>query len=121
MSELNSYHFIDDAIEVEFNNSPKYEKSPPCPDRFLWRGELFLIIETLAEWSDFTRRGRSARNMQPGHAAAAASRGSLGVGRFFFRVRTNQDRLFEIYYDRAPKDALHRKGAWFLYRELSAG
>ena len=120
MAELYSLHFIDAAINVEFNVPPLREKSPTCPDRFIWQAELFQVSETLAEWSDFTRRGNAARNMQPGHAVVAAGRGSLGVGRFFFRVRTQVGRIFEIYYDRAPKDALHRKGAWFLYRELSA-
>jgi len=53
------------------------------------------------------------------HAAVAASRGSWGVGRFFFRVRVENGRLFELYYDRAPKDSGDRKGAWFLRCELS--
>jgi hypothetical protein len=62
-----------------------------------------------------------AQNMQPAHAAAAERRGSWGVGRDYYRVRTAGGRLFDIYFDRAPKDAGHRKGAWFLYRELPAG
>jgi hypothetical protein len=77
------------------------------------------VSAKLAEWSDFTRRGRMARNMQPQHAAVASGRGSLGVGRFFFRVRADSGQLFDLYYDRAIKDASHRKGAWYLYRELS--
>ena len=51
---------------------------------------------------------------QPG----AASRGSWGVGRLFFRVRVEDGRLFELYYDRAPKDAADRLGCWFLRCEL---
>jgi hypothetical protein len=53
--------------------------------------------------------------------AAAASRGSLGVGRFTFCVRTDEGRIFELYYDRAPKSVDDRKGSWTLYREMSAG
>jgi len=119
MAELNSLHFIDEPIDVEFDIPPLREKTPTCPNRLIWQSEHYQVGEILAEWSDFTRRGRSARNMQPGHAAVAAGHGSLGVGRFFFRVQTQAGRIFEIYYDRAPKDALHRKGGWFLYRELS--
>ena len=118
MAGSSSTHFIDEPIEVEFNVPLLREKTPTCPDRFTWRTEVYQITETLAEWSDFTRRGRSERNMRPSHAVAAAGHGSLGVGRFFFRVRTPAERIFEIYYDRAPKDASHRKGAWFIYREL---
>jgi hypothetical protein len=120
MSEPVSLHFIDEPVTVEFDVPLVREKSPTCPNRFTWQGETYQVSEMLAEWSDFTRRGKMARNMRPSHAAAAAGRGSLGVGRFFFRVRTPSGQLFDLYYDRAPKDALHRKGAWFLYRELSA-
>jgi Domain of unknown function (DUF6504) len=112
-------HFIDVPIEVRFRTEPALEKTPPCPDGFTWEGREYRVSEMLAQWSDFTRRGRMARNMQPQHAAVAAGRGSLGVGRFFFRVRTDDGRVFDLYYDRAIKDASHRKGAWTLYRELS--
>ncbi len=111
--------FIDEPVEVAFNQPPALEKTPPCPDAFTWRGETFQVAEMLAEWSDFTRRGRMARNMQPQHAAVASHRGSWGVGRFFFRVRVQGGRIFEIYYDRTPKDAGDRKGKWFLFCERS--
>jgi hypothetical protein len=58
-------------------------------------------------------------NMRPEHAAVAERRGSWGVGRDYYRVLTDSGRIFDIYYDRAPKDAGRRKGAWFLYRELA--
>jgi hypothetical protein len=118
MLEPGASHFIDELIEVEFNVPLVREKTPTCPDRFIWRAEVYQVGGTLAEWSDFTRRGRSERNMRPSHAEVAAGHGSLGVGRFFFRVRTQSGRIFEIYYDRAPKDALHRKGAWYVFREM---
>jgi hypothetical protein len=116
---LTPFRFIGDEIEVEFDEPPALEKKPGCPDAFAWKNETFRVVEAVSEWSDFTRRGRFARNMQPEHAAVAASRGSWGVGRFFFRVRVDDGRFFELYYDRAPKDALHRKGSWFLRCELA--
>ena len=120
MSEPVALHFIDEPILVEFDIPPAREKTPTCPNRFVWQKRNYAISETLSEWSDFTRRGRSARNMRPSHAAVAAGHGSLGVGRFFFRVYTSSGQLFDLYYDRAPRDAAHRKGEWFLYRELIA-
>ena len=110
--------FIGDEIEVEFDQPPMLEKKPGCPDRFQWQGEIFDVSKMLKEWHDYRRRGRMARNMQPAHAAIAEKRGSWGVGRDYFRVATTGGRIFELYYDRAPKDADRRKGAWFLYREL---
>jgi hypothetical protein len=59
-----------------------------------------------------------ADNMQPAHAAHAQLRGSWGVGRYAFTVRTAGGRVFEIYYDRAPRDADDRTGNWFLRTEM---
>lgn len=110
--------FIEESVEVQFTEPPVLEKKPTCPTSFVWRGRLFQIIETVAEWQDYRRRGRMARNMQPKHAMVAERRGSWGVGQFYFRVRTEDGRVFDLYYDRAPQDVDHRKGNWFLYQEL---
>jgi len=118
MSELRSIHFLDQLIEVIFDKPPVYEKTPGCPNGFVWEGKTYRVVEMLSAWSDFTRRGRTARNMQPAHAEAASTRGSLNVGRFFFRVRTDTDQIFDLYYDRAMRNIDERKGQWFLYREL---
>lgn len=120
MSEPASLHFIDEPITVIFDQPPAMEKTPSCPNGFVWQDREYRITEMLAEWSDFTRRGKMARNMRPSHAAVASTRGSWGVGRFFFRVRTDTAQVFDLYYDRAPKDAGRRKGDWFLYREMEA-
>jgi hypothetical protein len=34
-------------------------------------------------------------------------------------VRTSGGRIFDLYYDRAPKDVDQRKGGWFLDKELT--
>ncbi len=117
-AEARSIHFLDEPIEVEFDSPPPYEKTPPCPDGFSWAGRTFRVVEKLSEWKDFERRGNAARNMQPVHALAAASRGSLNVGRFFFRVRVDTGQCFDLYYDRAMKNLDQRKGQWFIYREI---
>jgi hypothetical protein len=59
-----------------------------------------------------------AKNMQPQHAQIAIIKGSWGVGKFYFDVQVQDGRLFRIYYDRASKDAHHRKGEWMLLAEL---
>ena len=134
MTELTPIHFYDDPIEVLFEQPPVREKTPDCPEGFIWEGERYRVVETLSEWSDFTRRGKMARNMRPAHAAVASNRGSLNVGRFYFRVKAvlssssiaspletagrTDKQIFDIYYDRAMKSVDERKGQWFLYREL---
>ena len=77
-----------------------------------------MVEEVLKEWFDYRRRGNSLRNMRPENMKKALRRGSWGVGRFYFRVRTGENRLFDLYYDRAPKDSSDRLGGWFLWREL---
>jgi hypothetical protein len=111
--------FIGEPIEVVFDKPPVWSKSPGCPDGFIWRGETHRIAELLGEWCDFRRRGKMARNMRESHLTVASTHGSLGVGRFTFCVCTDEGRIFELYYDRAPKSVDDRKGSWTLYREMS--
>ena len=111
-------HFIDEQIEVTFLTSPVIEKKPVCPSSFIWRDVEYPITEVISEWHDYSRHGRMARNMQPQHAQVASNRGSWGVGVFYFRIKTRQNRYFDLFYDRAPKDVNNRKGSWFLYREI---
>jgi hypothetical protein len=109
--------FIDDPIEVEFDEAPVRAKSPSCPQRFTWQSRVYHITAVIEEWVDYNRRGNMARNMAPAHLTAAARAGSWGVGRFFFRVSVDSGQIFELYYDRAPKDVDNRKGGWFLRGE----
>ena len=116
---LKPLHFIGQEIQVEFDREPALEKRPPAPDRFNWEGQNYQVASVLSEWQDFRRRGRMARNMRLQNAAKARRRGSWGVGRFYFRVLTSSGRIFDLYYDRAPKNVEDRKGSWFLDRELT--
>ena len=111
--------FIGEEIDVSFDEAPALEKDPDCPAGFVWRGETYRIADKLGEWRDNARRGRMARNMSDAHLAAASIRGSWGVGRIRYRVRTDGGQVFDLYYDRAPSGSGGRKGSWFLYRELS--
>ena len=138
MTELKPIHFYDHSIEVLFDTPPALEKSPDCPNGFIWDDKTYHIVEMLSSWNDFKRRGKMARNMRPAHAATASTRGSLNVGRFYFRVRValsscslsssstagqtqpRQTQIFDIYYDRAVKSVDDRKGQWFVYREMEA-
>jgi hypothetical protein len=117
--DTDSWKFIDEPIEVHFDVPPMLEKSPTCPNAFTWQGKILYIEKMLAEWHDYRRRGRMGRNMEPAHAQHASLTGSWGVGRFYFRVQVDDGRIFEIYYDRAPGDVNHRKGTWFIFRQMN--
>ena len=116
--EYTPLHFLDQPIEVLFDAPPAREKTPNCPDGFIWEGRTYRVLEMLSSWNDFKRRGRMAQNIRPAHAAVAADRGSLNVGRFYFRVKVDTGQVFDVYYDRAMKNVDDRKGQWVVYREM---
>src|SRR3990172_7504598 len=93
-------HFIEEPIDVI--QPQGFEKKPTCPQAFEWRGQIFKIQHLISEWRDYERRGKYSNNMQPQHAVVARTRGSWGVGKFYFRVITDRGQVFDIYYDRAP-------------------
>ena len=116
--EIIPIQFIDEEIQVVFDRPPDLAKKPGPPNSFLWGSARFAVEEMLSSWTDYRRRGRMAQNMEDAHLRAAARRGSWGVGRFYFRLRTQGGRIFDLYYDRAPEGPADRAGHWFLYREL---
>jgi hypothetical protein len=117
-TEWVSLRFIGEEIRVDFDRPPALSRKPDAPNGFVWRGQTFRVAEILATWFEYERKGRMAKNMQEAHRRVAAHRGSWGVGRFTFRVRTQGGRVFDVYYDRAPEGADDREGHWFLYREM---
>jgi hypothetical protein len=118
---MNTYKpikFISETVEPIFKKPPVFEKRPDCPNGFMWQEETFVIVELLREWRDYSRRGRMAHSMRPANLRKAARRGSVGVGRFHFRVQVEGGRVFDLYYDRAVKSVDDRKGYWTLHQEL---
>lgn len=110
--------FIGAEIATRFDEAPFLSKTPGSPSAFTWGEFEFKITETISEWFDYDRKGRMAKNMREENLREATRKGSWGVGRYYFRVRTDADRVFDLYYDRAPKDAGDREGHWFLWREM---
>jgi len=80
------------------------------------------VAEVLREWHDYRMRGKTAsfyvKERGSFRAKAAERSGSWGVGRDYYRVRTGSGEVFDIYYDRAPREQGGRKGSWFLFQQL---
>ena len=114
MSELYT-----DEIEVRFEKEPTVEKRPGLPAAFTWRGREYVIVELVKEWHDYRKRGKSKAFYEKERgsywARASKRQGSWGVGRDYYRVRTEVGEVFDIYFDRAPKGQ-KRKGQWILSR-----
>jgi len=106
--------FIGETINVSFARDFVLEKDPPCPDFIHWKGDTIKKVKLLSQWRDFSRTGSSAKNMRAAHAERASKKGSWGVGKIYFEILDDNNRVLEIYYDRAPKDAANRSGQWTL-------
>jgi hypothetical protein len=110
--------YIGEMITVGYDQPPLLVKKPDCPNMFIWQGKSFRVTEVISEWHDFSRKGKYTRNMKDAHLERANIKGSLGVGRFYFRVRSDENRIFEIYYDRSIKNTFETSGFWVLFQEL---
>ncbi len=114
--------FIGAPIEVTYARPPVLEKRPGPPDGFIWEGRIYRVEAVLREWHDYRLRGKSeafyVKERGSFRAKAAERRGSWGVGRDYYRVRTDTGEIFDIYYDRAPQGAGKGKGSWFLFRQI---
>ncbi len=110
--------FYSEPIEALFDEPPMLEKKPGCPNDFSWRDRTYHVVETLREWHDYMPRGATRDRAEREHGrfwvqAAQQRRGSWGVGRDYYRVRTDSGELFDIYYDRKGG-----KGGWYLWRSV---
>lgn len=108
--------FISAEIEVVFKVEPLLKKRTGPPDAFAWEGQQFPIVAVLAEWHDYDKR-RERDTTRRSQTQLTRKHGSWGLGRDFYRVRTENGRVFDLYYDRSPKGA-DDIGRWVLYKEL---
>ena len=64
LENLQPIHFFDDPIQPIFDSPPAREKTPDCPDGFIWNDRAYRVAEMLSSWSDFTRRGKMAHTRE---------------------------------------------------------
>jgi hypothetical protein len=114
--------FIDAPIQVAYDRPPAMEKRPGPPDSFTWAGRTYRVVAVLREWHDYRQRGKTetfyVKERGSFRAKAAGRRGTWGVGRDYYRLRTDTGEVFDLYYDRSPRGAGGRKGSWFLFRQI---
>jgi hypothetical protein len=97
---------------------PLFEGDSPVRSRrklvgFIWEGETYRVAEIMRRWREkspprWRRHGKRARTRW--HVST--------FGRDYFRVRTCDDRVFELYYDRKLNYG-ELDGDWILWRELT--
>lgn len=124
MDDQPAARFIGEPVEVLYDRPPALEKRPGPPDGFVWKGRVYRVAAVLREWHDYRPRGKTAafylKERGSYRAKAVERRGTWGVGRDYYRVRTESGEVFDLYYDRAPQGPgpEKRKGGWYLFRQI---
>ena len=95
-----SSRFMDREIEVE-----AAEDAPRRPAAFKVGGQRYVVAEVLSTWED--------------EAPGAARDWRQRRDRTFYRLRTEEGDLFDIYYDWSESQRHHRD-RWVLHRRLAA-
>jgi len=85
--------------EIEVAQDEKTKK----PVSFIWRGAEYKVKEIIAFWPDFSYPKSGAKK----------KRWWQRKHRNYYRILTEQDEVFEIYFDRGSK-----KEIWILYTRL---
>lgn len=91
--------FYSDEIEVIRDEKTKN------PISFIWRGREYKIKEVIAFWPDFSYSKSGARR----------KRWWQRRHRNYYRVLTEDEEVFEIYFDRGSK-----RETWILYTKLKS-
>ncbi len=89
--------FYSEPIDVVFTSRPRQ------PASFVWRGREYKVAAVEAAWQD-----HGCGTLSPRHANWRLRR-----HRNYYRVRTDDGRLYDLYLDRSGG-----KRTWMLYREL---
>ena len=92
--------FMDREIDVE-----AAEDAPRRPVAFSVAGRRYVVAGVLSTWED--------------EAPGAARRGRPSYHRTFYRLRTEDGDVFDIYFDEGESRRRHRD-RWVLHRRLAA-
>jgi len=95
-----SSRFMDREIEVE-----AAEDAPQQPVAFKVGGRRYVVADVLSTWED--EAPGAARNWRQHHH------------RTFYRLRTEEGDLFDVYYDWS-ESRRHHRDRWVLHRRLAA-
>ena len=93
--------FMEREIEVE-----AAEDAPQRPVAFKMGGRRYVVADLLRTWED--------------EAPGGARQWSKRRHRTFYRLRTEEGDLFDVYFDWAEARRRHRD-RWVLHRRLSTG
>ena len=74
---------------------------PGLPSGFTWRNQCYAIVEVLDKWKE----------SGPCHHGS----GERYLRKHWYKVRTDDDQIMTIYFERQARTAKQRKNRWWLY------
>lgn len=107
-------HYIGEAVRVESGERLPLKVAEP-PTAFWWRERRYRVIELVRQWTTSPTRRSTDRDGRAPYSVRSGARSSWGVGRTYFRLRTDEG-TFDLYYDRRPEKS--RLGGWHLWRRV---
>ena len=96
--------FLGKEVEVTLS-----DEVPPRPTAFRAGSREYAIAERLATWQDNSFAGMKRPRGRPGPEQ-----------RTFYRVRTKEGEVYELYADWSPSRRAAEATRWYLHRRLSA-
>lgn len=96
-------HFIGARVEVTLGGDPIL-----LPVSFRWEGREYAVAEVLARWFDYGF----------GPQARPSPKWWQRRHRNYYRVRTADGEVFELYFDRGANLKHPERRVWILYRSL---
>ncbi len=102
--------FIGDAIkpvEGTMDTRGMTRGEPGLPQRFIWRGEEFVVDAVLERWKETS----SCRSGSP----------ERYVRKHWFRIRTTGGQEMKIYFERQARSRRENKLRWRLYTICGGG
>ena len=96
--------FVGREVEVTLSDD-----KPPQPTAFRAGAREYAIAERLATWQDNSFAGMKRPRGRPGPEQ-----------RTFYRVRTKEGEVYELYADWSPSRRAAEATRWYLHRRLSA-
>jgi hypothetical protein len=90
-----------EPVEGSFDPTSMTRGEPGLPLRFRWRGRLYVVVEVLRRWKT-TGPCRSGSDEQY-------------VRRHWYRLRTTDGKVMDIYFERQPPDPRRRERRWWIH------
>jgi hypothetical protein len=80
---------------------------PILPHSFVWRGQTYIVDQVIEKWKESSPCRNGANEMY--------------VRKHWYRIRTTDGLVMDIYFERQPASKRQAKQRWWLYTVTTSG